>query len=245
MAWWFDIVESKHELQNPTSAEKIRLLGERLGLGPRSHVLDMGSGRGGPAVLLADSFGCRVTCVEQSEEFLRAAKERTKEAGVEALVDTVQSDGKEFAIEADRYDSALCLGASFIWGGLVETVSALTPAVRAGGFVAVGEPYWHRWPLPDEFEPDEGYDFVTLAETVRRFESGGVDLVTLIASSKDDWDRYESLHWLTLEEWLHENPNDPDAERFRDMGGLDRDRYLRWERDLLGWAMFVGRKRKP
>jgi cyclopropane fatty-acyl-phospholipid synthase-like methyltransferase len=94
MPWWFHVVESQHELQNPTSAAKIRLLGERLGLGPNSQVLDMGSGRGGPGVLLAQSFGCHVTCVEQSEEFLSAAKERVNEADVEALVELVHSDGR-------------------------------------------------------------------------------------------------------------------------------------------------------
>ncbi len=243
MTWWFAVVESKHELQNPTTPENIRLLGKRLGLGPDSHVLDMGSGRGGPAALLASSFGCHVTCVEQSEEFLEGAKERIKRAGLEALVELVHSDGKEFPIEAERYDSALCLGASFIWDGFTEAVTALRPGVRAGGFVAVGEPYWYRWPLPDEFELDEGYDFVTLVESVERFEMGGVELVTVIASSQDDWDRYESLHWFAVEEWLHENPEDPDAERFREMSRHYRDVYLRWQRDLLGWAIFVGRKR--
>ena len=243
MPWWFDVVESKHELQNPTSADKIRLLGERLGLAPSLQVLDMGSGRGGPAALLAKSFGCHITCVEQSEEFLSIARGKVKEAGVETLVDLVHSDGKEFPMEANRYHSALCLGASFIWGGLGETVTALAPGVRRDGFVAVGECYWRSSPLPDEFEPDEDYEFATLPETVKRFESTGIELVTIITSSQDDWDRYESLHWHALEEWLHENPNDRDAERYRKMGQHYRDAYLRWYRDLLGWAIFVGRKR--
>lgn len=39
MTWWFAGVESGHEFQNPTSAKKIRLLGERLGLGSDSQVL--------------------------------------------------------------------------------------------------------------------------------------------------------------------------------------------------------------
>ena len=47
MAWWYAVVESHHELQNPTSAEKIRLLGSQLGLNDTSRVLDIGSGRGG------------------------------------------------------------------------------------------------------------------------------------------------------------------------------------------------------
>jgi hypothetical protein len=32
--WWFAVVEARHQLQNPTSPEKILLLGDRLGLGP-------------------------------------------------------------------------------------------------------------------------------------------------------------------------------------------------------------------
>ena len=41
MTWWHAVVEAEHELQNPTSADKIRLLGERLGLGSGSHVVDL------------------------------------------------------------------------------------------------------------------------------------------------------------------------------------------------------------
>ncbi len=70
-----------------------------------------------------------------------------------------------------------------------------------------------------------------------------MELVTLIASSQDDWDHHESQHWLALEEWLHENPSDPDAQGFREMGMRYRDAYLRWHRDLLGWAILVGRRR--
>ena len=243
MPWWFHVVESKHELQNPTNAEKIRSLGEGMNLGADSRVLDIGSGRGGPAVMLARSFGCQLTCVEQSGEFVGAARRSAADAGVEGLIELVAADAKDFTLESDHYDAALCLGASFIWGGLSETVAALAPAVRPGGFVAVGEPYWHTWPLPNGFEVEEGWDFFPLSETVARFETAGVELVALVASSQDDWDRYESLHWLALEEWLHEYPDDPDAERFRAMGRRYRDLYLRWHRDLLDWGIFVGRAR--
>jgi hypothetical protein len=84
-------------------------------------------------------------------------------------------------------------------------------------------------------------DFVTLAQTVARFEAAGPRLVTVIASSQDHCDAYESLHWLALDEWLHAHADDPDAADFRRLGDEYRDRYLRWTRDLLGWAIFVGR----
>ena len=243
MTWYFAAVQSEHDLQNPTSAEKIRLLGERLRLGPASEVLDVASGRGGPALVLAREFGCRITCVERSEEFHEAARARVAAAGLEELVELVLGDAQAYEPEPERYDAALCLGATFVWGGLADTVAALVPAVQRGGFVAIGEPYWRTWPLPEGYVPPEGFDFRTLAETVETVTAGGLAPTTLIASSEDDWDRYESLQWLVGEEWLHEHPDDPSARDIRAQLAADREHYLRWQRDLLGWAMIAARKR--
>jgi SAM-dependent methyltransferase len=239
MAWWYAVVESRHELQNPTSAEKLRLLGERLGLTPESRVLDVGAGRAGPAILLAREFGCRIRCVERSPEFARAARERLAAAGVGPLVDILEADGATADL-GSGYDAALCLGASFIWGGLAATLRALAATVCPRGFVAVGEPYWRRSLLSD-VEPEDHQEFATLPETVERAGACGLEVLTLIDSSLDDWDRYESLHWLTLEEWLAANPEDPQAEEFRERGRRERERYLEWQRDLLGWAILVCR----
>jgi len=213
-----------------------------MGLGVSSRILDAASGRGGPAILLASEFGCRVTCVERAPEFASAARARVRAAGLDALVEVVEGDANAFPLEPESFDAALCLGASFVWGGLEGTVAALAPAVRSGGFVGVGEPYWRSWPLPPGFDPEEGEDFLTLPDTVARFEAGDLNVVSLIAASRDDWDAYESLHWLALEEWLHDHPDDPDGLAFRERGARHRERYLRWLRDLLGWAILIGRR---
>jgi SAM-dependent methyltransferase len=242
MTWWHAVVESEHELQNPTSKEKIRLLGERLGLGPSSHVLDIASGRGGPAIVLAREFGCRLTCVERAPEFLADARELIRQAELEDRIELVEADGATF--ELGRYDAALCLGATFVYGGLVPTLERLHAAAPLLG---VGEPYWRVWPLPPEPELDgssprtDEDEWLPLAETIERAESAGVRVLSLIASSEDDWDRYESLHWQTLDRWLAANPDHPQAEEFRARGAFHRDRYLRWERAVMGWAIFVCR----
>ena len=239
MTWWYAVVEARHELQNPTSADKIRLLGERLGLGPDSHVLDIASGKGGPALLLAETFGCRLTCVERAQEFVATARERTVTAGLEDRVEIVEADAA--AYELGRYDAALCLGATFAYGGLVPTLERLRAAAP---LLAVGEPYWRDSPPPagleEEGRVDEG-EWLLLPETIERVETTGVRVVSLIASSEDDWDRYESLHWLALDEWLAENPEHPQADEFRVRGAAQRARYLAWERAVLGWAIFVCR----
>ena len=239
MPWWFAVAERDHVLQNPISEEKILLLGERLRLGPETHVLDVASGKGGPAVVLASTFGCRIVCVEQAPEFATAARERADAAGVGGLIEVHEADARGFPLQDGGFDAVLCLGASFVWGGLAGTLAALVPPVRAGGYVAVGEPYWRRWPLPEGID-DDGY--VPLADTAARFASVGLALVAIIASSDDDWDRYESLHWRAVEEWLAENPDHADADEFRRRNDHYRERYLRSQRELLGWAVFVGWK---
>jgi SAM-dependent methyltransferase len=239
MPWWFAVAERDHELQNPTSADKIRLLGERLRLGPESEVLDIASGKGGPDVILARHFGCRITAVERAPEFAKVARERVGRAGLGQRVEILECDATEFEPELERYDAALCLGASFVWGGLAGTLAALRPATRAGGHVVVGEPYWRRWPLPEGI--DHG-GFVPLAETAERFRAAELELDTLIASSEDDWDRYETLHWRAVDDWLRSSAEHPDAPEFRRRRDQSRADYLRWQRELLGWAIFGARK---
>lgn len=239
MPWYHAVAERDHLLQNPTSPEKIRLLGERLRLGARSRVLDMACGKGGPALLLAERFGCRVVGVERAPEFASEARARAAESGLAGLVEIVEGDAAAYPLEPEAFDAALCLGASFVWDDLDGTLAALTPAVRPGGHVVVGEPYWRSWPLPEGVD-DLGY--VPLRETVARIEAAGLELVTLVASSEDDWDTYESLHWRALDEWLGVNADDPDAAVIREQYERDRDAYLRYQRALLGWAIFAGRR---
>ncbi|MBA2384148.1 MAG: hypothetical protein H0V68_05730, partial [Actinobacteria bacterium] len=120
-----------------------------------------------------------------------------------------------------------------------DAAAALAPAVRRGCFVAIGEPFWRQWPL----EPDvDAQEFVDLEATVARFERAGLATTGIVAASEEDWDRYESLHWRAVEEWLAEHPEHPDAAEIRGRHEGYRRDYVRSQRSLLGWAIFVGRK---
>ena len=239
MPWYYAVAERDHEIQNPTSADKIVLLGRYLRLGPDTRVLDLACGKAGPAALLASTYGCHVHGIERSHEFVEAAREHIAEVGVGHLVEIVEADAHAFPLEPEGWDAVLVLGATFVWDDLAGTLDAIAPAVRPGGHAVVGEPFWRQWPLPRGID-DQGY--VSLHETAKRFESAGLDIVALVASSEDDWDRYESLHWRALEEWLAEHSDDPDAHEIRERHEQAREEYLSYQRELLGWGMFVGRK---
>ena len=238
MPWYYAIAERDHDIQNPTSREKILLLGTWLRLEPQSRVLDIACGKGGPALILASSFKCRITGVERFPEFAATARERVADAGLSDFVEIVEADGREFPLETGAWDAALCLGATFVWDDLDGTLSALVPTVRPGGHVVVGEPYWRH-------PPRAGTDtmgYVSLPETAARIEGRGLKLVGLIGSSPDDWDRYESLHWRAAEDWLAERgDDDPAADEFRRESEEHKRAYLE-RRDALGWAILVGRR---
>jgi SAM-dependent methyltransferase len=239
MAWPWEVVERDHEIQDPTSPEKIRLLGEYLRLTSASRVLDIACGKGGPALILAATYCCRVHGVEIRPTFAEVARTRAAANGLESLIEVQTAGASELEFEPESWDAALCIGASFVWGTIADAGAALLPFVRAGGFVAIGEPFWRQWPLPDGIEREE---FVGLDATVERFAQAGFAPVGIIAASEDDWDRYESLHWRATEEWLAEHPDHPDAKDIRTQHNRYRSDYFRFKRALLGWAIFVGRK---
>src|SRR5438093_9888252 len=107
MPWYYAVAEREHEIQNPTSADKVVLLGRHLRLSPDTRVLDLACGKAGPAALLASTYGCRVLGIERSHEFVEAARRHVADVGVGDLVEIVEADAHAFPLEAEAWDAIL------------------------------------------------------------------------------------------------------------------------------------------
>ena len=239
---YFVVAEAMHEIQNPTSPEKLLRLGRLLGLERGSRVLDIASGRGGPALLLAGEYGCTWHGIELSPDFHAVAVERIAEAGLAERVTFELGDAKQVSHEAETYDAALCLGASFVYGSLADTVDALAPAVRPGGHVVVGEPYWRRLPLPEDYE-DRSQPWTTLEGTITVFESSRS---TRRVGDRLVGGRLGSLRDASLAGRRALARGERGRFRRRDIRARHeraKRTYLRHQREYLGWAIFVGWKR--
>ena len=64
-----------------------------------------------------------------------------------------------------------------------------------------------------------------------------------LVSSKDDWDRYESLQWQATTDYVRAHPDDPDLPELLERVAKDKASYLRWGRDTVGWSIYVFRCR--
>ena len=147
--------------------------------------------------------------------------------------------------EPHSFDLASCIGASWVFGGHAPTLEALTRMVKPGGTVVVGEPFWQEEP-PEEYLKASGLAKDDIGSHVANAEAGeqrGLDLIHTIVSSKDDWDTYEGLQWYATAEYVRNHPDDPDLPELIEGVEKARSAYLRWGRNVLGWAIYMFRVR--
>ena len=67
------------------------------------HVLDVGSGVGGPAIFLAKKYGCKVTGLNSSEKQIETARKLTHERGLEHLVNYVEGDAQKMPFPSESF----------------------------------------------------------------------------------------------------------------------------------------------
>jgi sarcosine/dimethylglycine N-methyltransferase len=73
---------------------------------PGEHILDIGSGIGGPARWIAAHYGCHVTGIDLTSEFCEAAKALTIATAQATAVDFRQASATELPFSADAFDRA-------------------------------------------------------------------------------------------------------------------------------------------
>jgi len=187
-------------------------------------------------------LGITGTGIELRKACCERARKKIAEQGLGTKLDIVHMDASKYRFKKGASDIAVCVGASFIWGGFGPALRNLKRAVRPGGKIAIGEPYWNKLPAPKEYlKRLEGHPFYTEHELLGLARSEGYDFEYIVRSSLDDWDRYETGNWRGLHLWLAENQRHPDRKQVIDWLHKNQEEYLRWGREYLGWAVYIMR----
>jgi SAM-dependent methyltransferase len=108
-------------------------------LEPGMRVLDVGGGLGGPARVLAAQFGCRVTVVDLTESYVRAATALTARLG---LADRVTHRvGDALALDVDgQFDVVWTQNSGMNIRDKERLYAGFARVVRPGGLLALQEP---------------------------------------------------------------------------------------------------------
>ena len=241
---YFAIGHEDHVVCNPLSEAKVDELVELLALPEGARILDIATGKAEFPGRAARRWNCEAVGVDISPPFGEDARAKGAAARLEARVELIEANGSEYGGEPASFDAAVCLGASWIWGGHEGTLRALSAWTKPGGLVVVGEPFWRSAPSPEHLEAVEmsASDFDTHPGNVRTGLGLGLGLLHAIVSSEDDWARYEGYQWRAAERYAIRNPDDPDTPELLAKTRKGRDAYLRWGRDEFGWAVYLFRK---
>jgi hypothetical protein len=242
---FFDITHREHLICNPISSEKLQELIALLRLRPGDGVLEIAVGKGEFLVSLAEEYGIGGIGVDLSPYAIADARRRHQARAPEARLSFLLMDGAGYVPEQpESFDLVACIGASWIYGGHRGTLAALARRAARQSWIVVGEPYWRQEPTGEYLaavgEQREAYG--THAENVDAGQALGLELAYTLVSSQDDWDRYEGLKWYAAEQWASAHPEDPDVAEVLEHVRRNRAVYLKWERETVGWAIYVFKK---
>jgi ubiquinone/menaquinone biosynthesis C-methylase UbiE len=124
--------EELHDGGREATRELARLAGLRAGM----HVLDVGSGLGGPARTLTAEFGCRVTGLDLTEEFCRAAAMLTARVGLQERITFRHGSSVDLPFEEATFDTVWTQGVLMNIADKSRLFAEVYRVLRPGGRLA-------------------------------------------------------------------------------------------------------------
>jgi ubiquinone/menaquinone biosynthesis C-methylase UbiE len=114
-------------------------LGELLQLGPTSQVLDVASGQGTSAILLAQHFGCRVLGIDYGQDAVQRANARAYELGLDHLVSFQRGDAERLLLPDAAFDALLCECAFCTFPDKATAAAELQRVLKPGGRLGLSD----------------------------------------------------------------------------------------------------------
>ena len=110
------------------------------GLAPGTRVLDVGGGFGGPARTLAAEFGCRVTTIDLTESYVRAAVMLTARIGLSAHVAHRIGDALDLPFDDETFDVVWTQNSGMNIADKPGLYAGFHRVLRSGGLLVLQEP---------------------------------------------------------------------------------------------------------
>lgn len=114
-------------------------LGELMGLNPSSKVLDVASGKGASALLLAEKFGCEIVGVDLSAKNAAEARAAARARGLQDKVDFVTGDAAALVFPDGSFSAVLCECAFCLFPDKALAAHEFRRVLRPGGVLGLSD----------------------------------------------------------------------------------------------------------
>jgi ubiquinone/menaquinone biosynthesis C-methylase UbiE len=110
-----------------------------VGVRPADHLLDVGSGLGGPARWLSTRFGCRITGIDLTPEFCAIAEHFTRLIGLDARVHFQVGNALEMPFDDETFDGAYSMFVSMNIADKAQLYRDIHRVLKSGGWLVLSE----------------------------------------------------------------------------------------------------------
>ncbi len=135
---------------HPGGRELTRGLVRAMALRPGDLVLDVASGTGATAVLLAREFGVMVNGVDLSERSIQAARRRAAEAGLDDAIRFVVADAERLPVVDRSVDAVVCECSMCLFPDKAVAAWELARVLRSGGRLGISDVVAAPEKLPED-----------------------------------------------------------------------------------------------
>lgn len=165
-----------------------KALADALRLGSASNVLDIGCGLGGTARYLATTFGCRVTGIDLTPEYVSVGQELNKKVDLEAQINLSVASATDMSFADAEFDRACMLHVGMNIDDKQKLMQQAARVVRPGGYFGIYDVMrTGDQPIifPVAWSDDENTSFVsTVGAYTEALESEGFEIVS-VADKRD------------------------------------------------------------
>jgi ubiquinone/menaquinone biosynthesis C-methylase UbiE len=172
-------------------------LAAKMNLNANSHVLDIGSGLGGPARTLAETYGCQVTGIDLTQAFCNAATAMSDWVGLGKRVSFKQGDAMNLPFDGGKFDAAMTIHVAMNIASKDKMYMEAHRVVKPGGIFAVydilrGEGGEVLYPVPWARDPSISH-LATLDEMKSLLASVGFKLRDVQDSTEESQSFFERM----------------------------------------------------
>jgi cyclopropane fatty-acyl-phospholipid synthase-like methyltransferase len=219
----------------PLSEQHAATLLERLEVGRRSSVLDLGCGWGELLLRSLGRRGARGVGVDIDDALLERARAAAVTRGVSERVTFVRGRAEEWRDPADRL---LCVGAAHAWGGARRALPALARLLAPDGRLLFGDGVWESPPTEPARELF-GEDVLPMPELLGLVRAAGWRVMHRSIASLQEWDAFEEGWRAGREEWRLAHAGDPRAAAVAQELAARMSEYVDVYRGVLGFVYLV------
>ena len=172
-------------------------LASQMKLDPESRVLDIGSGLGGPARTLVETYGCQLTGIDLTPAFCHAAAAMSEWVGLGSRVSFKEGDATKLPFPDGSFDSAMTIHVAMNIAAKDKMYAEAHRVIRPGGIFAVydvlqGEGGEVLYPVPWARDPSISH-LATPDEMKSLLIGAGFKLLAIQDSTDESQRFFESM----------------------------------------------------